>query len=109
MATQARRKLVTIEDSTLAGLAASPTALAAFPFLRPLGQPRAAPAGKCGRCGRAQPVQAPLFASARVAIANMDKANKQKLKDLLAAEQVRIVYRVPDKTPGRFRMITLTF
>src|SRR5262245_3264398 len=95
-----KRKLVTLEDSTIIALTLNDKALAAFPFLKPLRQElqrqRTAPRTGCGRCGSRSPKTASLMQAVKSALAGMDSAKKRELKDLLNAEQVRVIRIVAD-------------
>lgn len=106
-----KRKLVIIEDGVLLTLAQSPVALAAFPFLRPLGQDRPSAQG-CQRCRKKTTAAASVYAAAKAAIAGLDATRKQRLKDLLHAQSVRVIYSAPagdPKNPTRRRQVILTF
>jgi len=80
---------VTIEDNTLAHMAANPAFVAAFPFLGQLRQ-QPAPRGRgcCG--GRASPARSLAFNQARAALANLDADGQRRLKELLRTARVRV-------------------
>lgn len=109
-----KRRLVTLEDSTIIALALNDKAIAGFPFLRPLRQElarqRAVPRSGCGRCGNHSPKTASLVQAIKGALAGMDTTKKNELKGLLNAEQVRIIRIVADaKSRGGRKAIPLTF
>lgn len=100
MAEDNRRKIVIIEDSTLASMAANDTFVKEFPFLQKL---RVAPKrGGCGACARNS--TAGLFASAKKAVAGLDSERKRKLKEMLNTKELRITYRT-----GEGKIVTLVF
>jgi hypothetical protein len=87
-----RRKLVIIEDSTLASMAANDSFVKEFPFLQAL---RVAPKRTgCGSCARNS--TAGLFGSAKKAVAGLDSEKKRKLKELLNTKELRVTYRTGD-------------
>jgi len=87
-----RRKLVIIEDSTLASMAANDSFVKEFPFLQAL---RVAPKRTgCGSCARNS--TAGLFGSAKKAIAGLDSEKKRKLKEMLNTKELRVTYRTGD-------------
>lgn len=109
-----KRRLVTLEDSTIIALALNDKALAAFPFLKPLRQElarqRAAPRTGCGRCGSRSPKTASLVQAVKGALTGMDATRKNTLKTLLNAEQVRVVQVVADaKAQGGRKAVQVTF
>lgn len=92
------KKLVTIENGTLAALAANKIALGDFPFLRAL-------IGQKKGCGCKRDTSGPdRFAAAKRTLAGMASDKKTKLKRLLNTEQARLVYR-----DNGGKMISLTF
>jgi hypothetical protein len=96
MAENARRKLVVLEDSTLASMALNDAIVKEFPFLAPLGRVvrgGGSRQGGCGSCGRAAQEKANIFASAKQTIAGMASDRKRRLKELLHAEQARVTFR----------------
>lgn len=83
--------LVTIQEGTLAAMAADKRFLQEFPFLASLKQvPRRR---GCGRCGSGAGVRADVFQAAKQVLAGLDSSKKQVLKRLLNAKGVRIIYR----------------
>lgn len=101
-----KRKLVVIEEGVLMVMSNSPTFVKEFPFLATVAaQARAKQKkrGGCGSCGRKKD-QAVLYGSAKKALAGMDSTKKRRLKELLNAERVRIVYR-----SGENKSVELTF
>jgi hypothetical protein len=76
--------------------------LAAFPVLKSL---QKAPKKRgCGRCGAGNNKRANVATSVKRTLAGMGSAQKQKLKDMLNAVRVRIVYR-----NERNKIVELTF
>lgn len=94
---RAARKLVVLEEGQLVALALNKDVAAEFPFLAPLASiAKAAPARRgCGACGTANNDRAAAFQKAKAAVAGMDSARKRRLKQILNAEQVRVLYRRP--------------
>ena len=100
MSTDNRRKMVVIEDSTLASMAANDAFVQEFPFLQKL---RAAPPrGGCGGCNHNK--TANVFAAAKKSVAGLDSERKRKLKEMLNTKELRITYR-----SGDGKIITLVF
>ncbi len=97
------RKLVVVEDGTIASMAGNAAFLAEFPFLASL---RDAAVPKCGGCKSSSQARAraDLFGAAKRTLAGMASDKKRKLKELLNAQQVRITY----KTAAN-RIVALTF
>jgi hypothetical protein len=92
-----RKPLVTIEDSTITGLAASPRFVRELPFLAPVANYlKAVGSAACVPCQRrARQAQLQgLVRAARVAIAGLDLAGQERLKAILGAERVRVRYRM---------------
>jgi hypothetical protein len=96
-----KKKLVTIEEGTLAALAANPVALREFPFLGALN--RRGGGKSCKPCNRRR-AEATGFGPAKKTIAGLDSTKKRKLKEILNAEQVRVLYK-----DGSGRVVQLTF
>jgi hypothetical protein len=97
-----KHKLYVIEDSTLTNMANNKKFLAAFPVLKSL---QKAPKKRgCGRCGAGNNKRANVATSVKRTLAGMGSAQKQKLKDMLNAVRVRIVYR-----NERNKIVELTF
>lgn len=90
--TPPRYKLVVLEESTLASLAGNATFTKEFPFLRSL---KTVPKANCNTCGATNVQRATAYTSAKAAIAGMGQENKRKLKRLLNAKHVRVVYLTP--------------
>ncbi len=90
-----KRKLVVIDEGTLAGMAVNPAISAEFPFLKNLSTvTRAAGrAGGCGSCGAAAKQKSAAYAAAKLAIAGLAGDRKRKLKELLNAEAAQILYK----------------
>ena len=98
MAEDNRRKLVIIEDSTLASMAANDAFVKEFPFLQAL---RVAPKRTgCGSCARNS--TAGLFAAAKKSVAGLDSERKRKLKEMLNTKELRVTYRT-----GEGKVVTL--
>lgn len=96
------RPLVVLEEAAITALAVNPKAAAEFPVLGAV--KTAARAGGCGRCGAAARARARVFQDVKQALAGMDASRKRRLKELLNAAKVRLVFR----TAGG-RVQTLTF
>jgi hypothetical protein len=111
-----RRKLVTIEDSTIVGMATSERAVLAFPFLAPLARQLAAERAaatrsggrQCGRCG-ARKKSAEMIGKIKGILAGLDTAKRDQLKQLLNAEKVRIMRAVTDPKTRQRRVVPLDF
>jgi hypothetical protein len=103
---QPQRKLVVIEDGLLLSMAANAAFIAAFPFLTALQSPqiRAGSRGGCGSCGSKNNARNSALLSAKANLANMDVDSKRRLKEMLNAQQVRIIYQ-----DGNLRTIAKTF
>lgn len=86
-----KHKLKVIEDSTLTAMANNQRFLSVFPFLKSLQKTPKKP--KCGRCGSKNNRRANAYTSAKRALAGMGPVQKRKLKELLNAEKVRIIFR----------------
>ena len=92
-----KRKLVVLEEGTLTSMALNPKIAGAFPILAPIAAlARQAPRAGCGSCGRAGQARAETFTKVKRAIAGMDSTKKRQLKDLLNAQQVQIMYKLPN-------------
>lgn len=101
-----RNKLVVLEHGYLASLANSAEFIREFPILKQLASASATPrrAGGCGGCGRSNRVRADAYQRVKEGLAAMDSNRKQRLKQMLNADQVRIVYR-----SAQGRAIKMTF
>jgi hypothetical protein len=99
MSTDNRKKMVVIEDSTLASMAANDAFVQEFPFLQQL---RTVPRGGCGGCNRNK--TANVFAAAKKSVAGLDSERKRKLKEMLNTKELRITYR-----SGDGKILTLVF
>lgn len=100
MPQEGRRKMVVVEEGTLAGMAANAAFTAEFPFLAPLANMGRNP----GCCGKAAQERSKVFGAAKVALAGMSAEKKRRLKELLNANNVRVTYRTPTN-----RVVALTF
>lgn len=87
-----KRKLVVIEEGTLSAMAGSKEILREFPFLASVAKLAGKPRAGCGTCGKASQERAKTFATAKKVIAGMDGTRKRRLKDLMNAQQARVVY-----------------
>lgn len=89
-----KRKLVVIEEGTLTSMALNAAIAREFPVLAPIAKlARAAPRAGCGSCGRAGQERAVTFQRVKQALASMDATQKRKLKDLMNAQSMRLLYR----------------
>jgi hypothetical protein len=95
-------RLVTIQDNTLQGMAQDPRFVAALPFLG--GLKNAKKGSNCSKCGSSNKYKTEVFQSAKRAIATLGAERKNKLKELLDTDRVRLVYR---SHQGKF--VELTF
>jgi len=89
-----KRTMVVLEDGLLASLAVNPVFTAEFPVLAPIAKLAKSPqrAG-CGSCGRAGQARTSTYQQVKQALASMDSTKKRKLKDMLNAQSVRIIYK----------------
>ena len=95
-----KRELVVVEEGTLSALAGNAAALAEFPFLKNLARRERT---RCGRCSRANGERAANYGSAKQSIASLDSAKKNRLKQLLNANKLRITYKLPS---GKLMQLT---
>jgi len=90
------RKLVILEDGTLASLAHNKQFLREFPFLKAL-QPyttgRPSGCGSCGANAKYGRERTAAFSRAKQSLANMGDPKRRKLKALLNADKVRVTYK----------------
>jgi hypothetical protein len=97
--------MVVVQDGTLSTMATSQTFLREFPFLASL---QSAPKrrGGCGTCNRGSKnsIRADTYMQAKRQLARMSPPKLTKLKALLDAQSVRIIFR--DDTG---RTVQLTF
>lgn len=99
-----KRKMVVIEEGTLTSMALNPAIAAAFPVLGPIAKlARKGTGGGCGSCGRAAQERAKMYQQVKMALAGMGSDQKRKLKDLLNANSVRLLYK---DTSGRAQQLT---
>lgn len=99
-----KRKMVVIEEGTLTTMALNPTIAAAFPVLGPIAKLARKGAGAgCGSCGKAAQERARLYQQVKLALAGMASDQKRKLKDLLNAQSVRLLYK---DTRGHSQQLT---
>jgi hypothetical protein len=99
--TAPKRELVVIEEGNLTSMARSQQFVAEFPFLTALANQTARSGRSC--CG-GNVARQNAFASAKQTLAGMDSEKKRRLKELLNANKVRVVYT---NTSGR--RVELTF
>jgi len=91
-----KRKLVVLEEGTLTSMALNPKIAAVFTFLAPIAAlSRQSPRAGCGSCGRAGQIRAETFTKVKRAIAGMDSTKKRQLKDMLNAQQIQVLYKLP--------------
>lgn len=89
-----KRKLVVIEEGTLTSMALNAAISKEFPILAPIAKlARSAPRAGCGTCGAAGQQRAKTFQAVKLALAGMDATQKRKLKDLMNAQSMRLLYR----------------
>lgn len=89
-----KRKLVVIEEGTLTSMALNAAIAKEFPVLAPIAKlARSAPRAGCGTCGRAGQERAVTFQRVKQQLASMDATQKRKLKDLMNASSMRLLYR----------------
>lgn len=92
--TPLKRKMVVIEEGTLTTMALNAAIAKEFPILAPIAKlARNAPRAGCGTCGRAAQERTKLFQQVKLALAGMDSDRKRKLKDLMNAQSMRLLYR----------------
>lgn len=90
------RKLAVIEEGVLVSMANNQAFLTEFPFLKALANYGVA--ASCNTCNNTANTQkATAFTSAKTVIANMGEDKKRKMKELLNAEKVRLMYKVGSK------------
>jgi hypothetical protein len=94
-------RLVVISEAVLTALAARPDAVKAFPFLAGLAGRKAS---SCGSCGRKAPDLAKAFLQAKRAVAGLGSDQKRRLRELLKATSVRVVYPT-----HKGKVVALTF
>jgi len=99
-----QHNLVIIEDNRIDGMLADEKFMTAFPFLRGLKPHLKKGCRSCGG-GTVLAARMKFYGGVKIALANMDQNNKRKLKELLNAKNVRIIYR----REGQPRPIQLTF
>lgn len=85
------KRMLVIENGLLASMAANQQYLAEFPFLAGLSRHNSSKAG-CGSCGGASAARDLAFSSAKAALANVSEEKKRRLKGMLNAETLRVVY-----------------
>ena len=93
-----------IEDGLLAAMANNPRFTQEFPFLRSMATASGGRRGGCGRCGANRQKRASVAQVIKRMIAGMDSGRKARLKALLNAKAVRVIY-----TDTGGRRVELTF
>lgn len=89
-----KRKLVVLEEGALTAMALNPAVAKEFPVLSAVAALAKKPRRPgCGSCGRAGQERAGVYQKAKAALASMDATRKRRLKDLLNAASVRIIYK----------------
>jgi hypothetical protein len=95
--------LVIVENSTIGSMLADPDVVSQLPCLQ--NAAAASPAKKgCGKCGRKNTAKAAEYTGIKNCLAGMSSNGKRKLKTLLHAKKVRIMY-----LNNSGRIIKLTF
>ena len=91
------RKMVIIEEGTLAGMAANDTFLKEFPILAKI-KGATVPTG-CGGCGaRSNAARGQLFTEVKQSLAGMADDRRRLLKRMLNADKVRLTYKSGTRT-----------
>lgn len=99
-----KQKMAIIDEAALTTMALNPAIAKEFPVLKPVAKlARSGGRGSCGGCGRAAQERSRLFAQVKLALAGMDATRKRKLKDLLNARSVRLMYK---DTRGKAQQLT---
>jgi hypothetical protein len=90
VATNGKKKLVNVDDATIASMAVNTSFTSEFPILVAAKNY----AGKsCSGCGGAARKRAEVFRKIKEGLAAMPPEKKRRLKELLGTEQVRITYK----------------
>jgi len=97
------QELVIIENSTIAAMLADAEIVSQVPCLQNIDASPVKKSG-CGKCGRKNAAKATEYTSIKNCLAGMSSDNKRKLKKILDANKVRIVY-----LNDTGRIIKLTF
>jgi len=87
-----RHKLYVLEEGALTALANSDEFVKEFPFLKGLRAVSKNKGGGCSSCSSPAPQRATVFSAAKMTIAHMGQDAKRKLKQMLSAKHVRVVY-----------------
>lgn len=82
-------KLLILEEAALISMAANPNFIREFSFLKGLQQLRKTRTG-CGRCNKGAGKRVQLVNAAKTSVVSMGAEKKQRLKQLLNAEKVRV-------------------
>lgn len=96
-----RHPLLVLESGHLTSLATNEAFLREFPFLRGL---QAVRKSGCSKCGKPNLQRAAGYDAVKQAIAGMASVRKQKFKEMLNADKVRVIY-----TSNSRKTISLTF
>ena len=97
------QELVIIENSTVAAMLADSEIVSQMPCLQNITTAQAQKSG-CGKCGRKNSVKASEYTGIKNCLASMSADNKRKLKQILNATRLRIVY-----VNNSGRIVKLTF
>ena len=97
------QELVIIENGTITGMLADASIVAQMPCLQSAAS-STQPTSGCGKCGRKNTAKAAEYTSIKNCLASMSSDNKRKLKQILNATRLRIVY-----VNNSGRIIKLTF
>ena len=98
------QELVIIENSTVAAMLADAEIVSQIPCLQNIDTAPTTKKSGCGKCGRKNSAKAAEYTGIKNCIAGMSSDNKRKLKSILDAHKVRIVY-----LNDTGRIIKLTF
>ena len=94
MANEFQNKLVYIQDTLLETIARQDSFLREFPFLKAISRGSGRRKG-CGHCGGGQAARLTqnTYAIVKATIAGLSSDSKRRLKTMLNAKHVRVVYR----------------
>ena len=97
MANELIKPLIVIQEGILAEMANTPVLVQAFPFLAMV---KGARKTGCGRCNKTAAVRAETYQTVKKLIVGMAGDQKQKLKELMHATSIRVLYRRDDGKTG---------
>ena len=83
-------KLLILEEAVILNLAGNPNFVQEFPFLNGVIASAAAKSGGCNRCGRPAAQRINALNGVKQAFLTMSPEKKQRLKQLLNSEKVRV-------------------